>query len=165
VRHRLFICISILSLFLCATTLVSWAASTHREDTVGWAGWKDKSAGIWQGWGVKVEGGKLVAYWFAGNWKFDDPSNVGPSDAKMQPHFIHESHQVAGHGYFPQKAFEWKAYYAVGSGTHIDFRFIGLPLWLPALLFAIPIAWAIFLVVRRRIASRHGFDVLPRPTY
>lgn len=154
---------SILSLFLCATVLVSWVASIHREETVGWAGWKDKSAGIWHGWGIKVEGGKLLAYWFAGNWKFDDPSHVGASDAKMQPHFLHESHVVPGAAYLPRKAFEWKTYHAIGGGTHIDFRFIGLPLWLPAAVFAIPIVfWAIPLLLRRR-ARRKGFDVLPHP--
>jgi len=163
VRRRLLTSCSILCLLLCAVTLISWEASRYREDTLGWAGWKDKSAGIWRGWGIKIEGGKLLAYRFSGNWKFDDPAHVGPSDAKMEPHFVHVSHRVTGYGYLPRKAFEWKTSHVSGGGSYIHILFIGLPLWLPVSIFAMPIVWAFLLRIRRRRALGQGFDVLPQP--
>lgn len=112
---------------------------------------------------MKAEGGKLLAYRFSGNWKFDDPEHVGASDISMQPHFLHVSHAVAGYGYLPRNAFEWKINHVSGGGSYIDCRFIGFPLWFPTALFAIPIAfWTIPLLLRRRRASRQGFDVLPQ---
>lgn|GEM_PF-4725549 len=112
---------------------------------------------------MKVEGGKLLAYWFSGNWKFDDPTHLGPSDASMQPHFLHESHPIVGSNYLPRKAFDWKTFHTGGGGTYINVHFCGLPLWLPTALFAIPILlWAIYSLLRRRRVSRQGFDVLPR---
>jgi len=151
-RRRLFAILSAFSLMLCVATALLWVRSRFHSETFGWAGWKDRSARVWQGWGVNLDSGRILAYRFSGTYRFDDPRAIGPSDQRMQPHFIHSQHSPG----VSRRSFRWETYRFQNASPSLEIRFIGVPLWLAAVVFALPLAWAVPALVRWRAQSRIG---------
>ena len=122
-RHRLAASILVLSLLLFVLTALTWMRSQRWADTVGWAGWKDKPAGLWHGTGIMSQDGDLVVYGFSGTWKLDDPRSVGISAYAMQPHFLHQASPARILPfrwdtviYNQRKAFRWQTHNLGGNG-------------------------------------------------
>jgi hypothetical protein len=151
-RRRLFTILSVFSLVLCVATVVVWVRSTFHSESFGWAGWKDNTAAEWQGWGVNFDNGKLAAYGFSGTYRFDDPRHLGPSDPKMQPHFVHSRYPPSSLG----RSFRWETHRFLNASPSLQIRFVGVPLWFAAVVFALPLTWIVPILVRRRAKSRIG---------
>jgi hypothetical protein len=142
----------VVSLMLWVATALLWVRARSHSDIVGWAGWKDEQAGLWQGWGVSSKGGVLTFYGFSGTYQFDDPSNVQGSVTAMRPHFFHR----AGAESRPPRAFRYEVSSYGGNGLGFGIRTHSLPLWFLFVAFG---ANTLFLpslrLVRRALAARH----------
>ena len=80
----------LLSLLLSIAVAALFVRGRYCSDTVGWAGWKDQSAGTWHGWGMHSSGSGVEAYSFSGKLQFDDPHAVMAfTDLKARSHFLH----------------------------------------------------------------------------
>jgi hypothetical protein len=155
-RRKLFNFATVLSLLLCAATVVLWVRGRFVLDIFGWAGWQDQSAGIWRGSGLISQDRGLVLYSFAGTIQFDDPSHRFPSfhTTDMKPHFLYRryfAHRIL------QAGFVWSRFRDGGGSFYSDIWAIGVPSWVPPLSFAVLPVWCIAATVRdRRIRGRIG---------
>jgi hypothetical protein len=148
-RLRLPTLLSMLSGASCVATCVLGVVATHRTDTAGWAGWRDRAAGTWHGWGLNSQRGRVGAYYFtSGTARFDDPTAVGGTVAGMRPHAFHH---VLGDR--PPAA----APFLFGRNTvgPIDILVAGVAYW--ALAIALALAPA-FGAARRLAGWRRGRD-------
>lgn len=89
-RRRLFEFLSVVSLALCVATVALRARTASRCDTFGWAGWRDRDAAVWHGFGISSRGGSLAGYYFVTTaGRFDDPTGINGGVPDMQPHAFH----------------------------------------------------------------------------
>jgi hypothetical protein len=144
-RHSLLNTVTLLSLMVCTTAAGLWVLGRFRSDTVGWAGWKDESAGIWHGWGIQLRGGRFMVHSFIGKFKIDDPSAIDAAASDgMQPHFFHHGSS----GRWPSSpSFRWTTIDPKWA-IPLEIRLIAAPLWFLAALFAILPVWRGLLIVR-----------------
>jgi hypothetical protein len=150
------------SLAMAVTTAATGVAANFRTDTVGWAGWRDQAAGVWQGWGVHSRRGELVVYYFkspAG--RFDDPTSIGPvGPSAARPHAFH-------HAGDDQPKRDWALRLHHVAMPWADFYFAGVPHAALAAGLAVAPAWAAFRWLRPRRRGRPpagaAFQVVPKP--
>ena len=159
-RRRLLNVLSAASLAACAAVCLLWARTPGRSDVVGWAGWRDESAGLWHGWGVASARGRLDVYYFtSASIRFDDPTSVGGNgQPDLRPHAFHHVHgnkpPAAPAFRFDHIAIPW-----------IDAYLAGAPHGVLAALFGAVPAWVAcrWLLNRRRTPGGPVFEVVIRP--
>ena len=136
-------------------------AATFRTDTVGWAGWRVQTAGVWQGWGVHSRRGQLCVYYFTTpTGRFDDPTSIGSVDpSAVRPHAFHHAGDA-------RPTFDQAFRLDHVAMPWADFYFAGTPHAALAAVLAVAPAWAAarWLRARRRgrPAAPAGFQVLPK---
>ncbi|HWE92979.1 MAG TPA: hypothetical protein VG269_03330 [Tepidisphaeraceae bacterium] len=144
-NRRLSALLSASSLLLFLITCAMWVRSYAVSDTFGWAGWRDEHAGVWGGRGIYFPAGMFAAYSFRGTLIFDDLHQVpGAGIAGMRPHLLHHTEPVTA---YHQNRFRWETL-SMGSGV-MSFTIVALPLWVPAVAFAILPAWRGIVILRR----------------
>jgi len=142
---------SLVSLLLCVATVVLATGSVVRSMQFGWAGWKNMSAGLWWGGGVRFNRGQILGYGFSGTWQLDNPLHLDPTSTGMQPHFVYERGLTSN----SQHLFRVGDRH-LGGPLFVDIRYIEIPFWVPAGLLALPVTWMIPNVRRLRAMTRTG---------
>src|SRR4051794_36827684 len=86
-RHIAWNASAAVSLLLFVAVCWLWIASLSRNDAAGWAGWRDRKAGVWCGWGADSRRHQLILYYFTSTYRFQNPSHVAGDDATLRPGF------------------------------------------------------------------------------
>jgi hypothetical protein len=154
-----------LSLALCIAAIGLVLRARHASDTLGYAGWYDQPAQLWQGCGLRSQRGHILLYYFRSTFRFDNPANVSGVDATtMQPHFFLQATSAVSPP--TNSGFRAERLQTLAPGAtrpSIDVRVFAAPHWSLIVLFAVaPLATATAAIRRRLHRKRpapRGFEV------
>jgi hypothetical protein len=143
VRRGLMTC-SAAALVLFGIVCIAWVVSLFRTDTIGWAGFDDRSAHTWRNWGVTSFAGELGVYRMeSGTVRLDEaPHHLnGTVVPGMQPHAFH--HGVARREKWSLHAFAYRDHPEGGPDPSMPgwrLRFVAVPHWFVAIVCAV-VGW------------------------
>src|SRR4051794_144627 len=149
------------SSLLLALTCFAWALSLFRSDGVGWAGWVDEAHQRWIGIGARSYRHVLMVYFFHGNIRGVDPTAFGGGNDAEPGFYSHpreaRSH-AAGRQYGPlvHVGLGYQRVDLPGAPTAgwATFRFLLIPFWAHAILFAVLPIRALRSCLRSRCEAR-----------
>jgi hypothetical protein len=175
IRRVLMSC-SAAAVVLFVVVCVAWVVSLFRTDTIGWAGFDDRSAQTWQNWGLSSFGGELDVYRMeSGTARFDEsPHHLsGIPVPGMQPHAFH--HGMPRRERWSLRAFVYRDFPEGGPDASMPgfrLRFVAVPHWFVAILCAVAGWPAGTRWLKRYLASRRpkpgccrkcGYDLRASP--
>jgi hypothetical protein len=167
---------SSVAVVLVVVVCIAWVVSLFRTDTIGLAGFEDRSSQTWQNWGLASSRGQVMVYRLqTGATRLDEaPQQLnGTHVPGMTPHMFHHGSPQSGRPSSP--AFAYRDFPEGGPDPKMPgwrIRFVGVPHWFVAILCAVAgwpagVRWLKRYLISRRpkpgCCRKCGYDLRASP--